>query len=127
MNCASSRLIFARFKGQGINLSIIQAYAPTSASSAEEIGRFYNELQSTYDGIDKSDLVVLMADWNAKVGDDWKRWTPVIDKFGLPGCHKTEDIISDQLRNSSVTMFRNFKILRFCNNIKWKCRNDYPR
>ena len=88
LNCVSSRLIFARFKGQGIHLSIIQSYAPTSASSAEEIDRFYNELQSTYDGIDKSDLVLLMGDWNAKVGDDWKRWTPVIGKFGLPGCNE---------------------------------------
>ena len=70
LNCVSSRIIYARFKGQGINLSVIQAYAPTSASSAESLDSFYNDVQKIYDDIDKSDMVVLMGDWNAKIGDE---------------------------------------------------------
>ena len=67
VNCVSSRLIYARFKGQGVNLSVIQAYAPTSASSVEDLDKFYGNLQTTYDSVDKSDLLILMGDWNAKL------------------------------------------------------------
>jgi len=62
LNCVSSRLIYARFKGQGVNLSVIQAYAPTSASSVEDLNKFYGDLQTTYDSVDKSDLLILMGD-----------------------------------------------------------------
>ena len=88
LNCVSSRLIYARFKGQGVNLSVIQAYAPTSASSVEDLNKFYGDLQTTYDSVDKSDLLILMGDWNAKIGDDFGKWPTVLGKFGLPGCNE---------------------------------------
>ena len=48
----------------------------------------YCDLQTTYDSVDKSDLLILMGDWNAKVGDDFGRWLTVLGKFGLPDCNE---------------------------------------
>ncbi|XP_072025046.1 craniofacial development protein 2-like [Amphiura filiformis] len=51
-----------------MNMSVIQAYAPTSASSDEEIQQFYDQLQQAIDSIHKRDILVVTGDFNAKVG-----------------------------------------------------------
>ena len=47
-------------------LKIIQVYAPTSASSDDEVEEFYNELQQAENA--KSTYTVIIGDFNAKVG-----------------------------------------------------------
>ena len=42
-NLKNDRIIFARFQGKPFNITVIQAYAPTS--NAEEAERFYEDLQ----------------------------------------------------------------------------------
>ena len=47
--CAlSDRILLVRIHGKPFNLSIIQVYAPTSASSEEEIEDFYSDLEDAY-------------------------------------------------------------------------------
>ena len=52
------------------NLSIIQVYAPTSASSEEEIEAFYNDLVDAYKQCGSQEMVMVMGDLNAKVGTE---------------------------------------------------------
>ena len=42
------RILLVRIHGKRFNLSIIQVYAPTSASSEEEIEDFYIDLEDAY-------------------------------------------------------------------------------
>ena len=42
-NLKNDRMIFFRFQGKPFNITVIQAYAPTS--NAEEAERFYEDLQ----------------------------------------------------------------------------------
>ena len=51
-----------------MNISVIQAYAPTSASTEEEIKTFYEDLQKAIDSISKRDIILITGDFNAKVG-----------------------------------------------------------
>ena len=60
--CAlSDRVLLVRIHGKPFNLSIIQVYAPTSASSEEEI-------EDKKCG--NQDIVIVMGDQNAKVGGE---------------------------------------------------------
>ena len=45
-------------------------YAPTSASTDDEIEEFYNLLESTLDHVKSNDVLVVMGDLNAKVGQE---------------------------------------------------------
>ncbi|XP_068738899.1 craniofacial development protein 2-like [Montipora capricornis] len=66
----SSRVISARFYSRFKKITIIQAYAPTNDATPEEKDDFYHQLQTTTDRCNKNDIVIVMGDMNAKVGDD---------------------------------------------------------
>ena len=71
-NPISDRLITARFQGQPFNLYIIQAYAPATKvdkeKDKEESTAFYQQLQQAIDKKHKRDILIIMGDFNAKVG-----------------------------------------------------------
>ncbi|XP_072039418.1 craniofacial development protein 2-like [Amphiura filiformis] len=66
----SSRFIILRLAGQPFNISIIQAYAPTSTASDQEMDMFYQQLHGIMTTIPKKDVLLVIGDWNAKVGPD---------------------------------------------------------
>ena len=60
---------------------VIQAYAPTSNAEEAEVERFYEELQDLLELTPKKDVLFIIGDWNAKVGN---QETPgITGKFGL--------------------------------------------
>ena len=64
----SSRLISIRLRAAPFNITIIQAYAPTSGHDDSEVAHFYQQLQETIDQTLNKDILVVQGDWNAKVG-----------------------------------------------------------
>ena len=74
MNCVmgcrpiSSRLITIRLRATPFNITIIQAYAPTSEYDDDDVDDFYEQLQEVLDQTPKKDILVVQGDWNAKIG-----------------------------------------------------------
>ncbi|XP_071807999.1 craniofacial development protein 2-like [Asterias amurensis] len=68
-NPVNDRIITIRIQGTPMNVTFIQTYAPTSASSDEEINTFYNQLQQAINSVSKRDIMVITGDFNAKVGN----------------------------------------------------------
>ena len=66
----SSRLISIRLGAAPFNITIIQAYAPTSGHDDSEVDHFYQQLQEIIDQTPKKGILVVQGDWNAKVGKD---------------------------------------------------------
>ena len=52
-----------------VNISMIQVYAPTSTASDEDIESFYTQLQDALDDLPKSDISLVIGDFNAKIGN----------------------------------------------------------
>ena len=72
-------MISVCFQGKPFNITVIQAYAPTS--NAEEAERFYEDLQDLLELTPQKDVLFIIGDWNAKVGS---QETPgVTGKLGL--------------------------------------------
>ena len=71
----SNRLITIRLRAKPLNITIIQAYAPTSAYSNEDVEVFYEELQKILNKTPKKDILVVQGDWNANIGEDaYENW-----------------------------------------------------
>ena len=73
-------MISVHFQGKPFNITVIQAYAPTS--NAEEAEQFHEDSQDLLELTPKKDVLFIIGDGNAKVGS---QETPgVTGKFG-PG------------------------------------------
>ena len=74
-------MISVRFQGKPFNITVIQAYAPTSSTEEAEVEWFYEDLQVFLEPTSKKDVLFIIGDWNAKIGS---QETPgVTGKFGL--------------------------------------------
>ena len=55
-----NRMISVRFQGKTFNITVIQAYAPTS--DAEEAERFYEDLQDLLELTPQTDVLFIIGD-----------------------------------------------------------------
>ena len=69
------------FQGKPFNITVIQAYTPTSNTEEAEVEWFSEDLQDLLELTPKKGVLFIIEDWNAKVGS---QETPgVIGKFGV--------------------------------------------
>ena len=61
-------MISVRFKGKPFNITVIQAYAPTSNTEEAEVEWFYEDLQDLLELTSKKEVLFVIGDWNAKIG-----------------------------------------------------------
>ena len=74
-------MISVCFQGKPFNITIIQAYAPTSNNEEAEVEWFYEDLQDLLELTPQKDVLFIIGNWNAKVGS---QETPRVSrKFGL--------------------------------------------
>ena len=55
-------MISIRFHGKPFNITLIQAYAPTSNAEEAEVERFYEDLQDLLELILKKDVLFIIGD-----------------------------------------------------------------
>ena len=81
-------------------MSVISVYAPTNPSNAtsEAVSAseaFYDQLQSTLSSVPSSDLLVILGDFNARVGSDHSTWNLVIGPHGTGECNENGEQLLD--------------------------------
>ena len=61
-------MISVHLQGKPFNITVIQAYAPTSNTEEAEVERVYEDPQDLVELTPKKDVLFIIGDWNAKVG-----------------------------------------------------------
>ena len=80
-NLKNDRMISVCFQGKPFNITVTQAYAPTSNTEEAEVEGFFEDLQDLLELTPKKYFLFIIGDWNAKVGS---QETPgVTGKSGL--------------------------------------------
>ena len=62
-------MISVCLQGKPFNITEIQVYAPTSNAEEAEVEWFYEDLQDLLELTPKKDVLFIIGDWNAKVGN----------------------------------------------------------
>lgn len=65
----SERILLATFEGNPV-VTIVACYAPTEAATREEKDDFYAKLESTLQEIPAHNMLILLGDFNARIGTD---------------------------------------------------------
>ena len=63
--------------------TLISAYAPTMTNPDEVKEKFYEDLNSAISSVPKQDKLLILGDFNARVGQDHKTWAGVLGTQGI--------------------------------------------
>ena len=74
-------MISVRFQGKPLNITVIQVYAQTSNAEEAKVEWFYEDLQDLLEITLPKDVLFIIGDWNAKVGN--QEIPGITGKFGL--------------------------------------------
>ena len=106
-------MISVCFQGKPYNITVIQAYDPTTNTKEAKAEQFYDDLQDPLELTPKKDVLFIIEDWNAKVGI--QKIPGITSKFGLGVQHEagqrlTEFCLENTLVTSN-TLFQQHKVL----------------
>ena len=68
-NLKNNRVSFACSQGKPFSITVIQFYALTSNAEEAEVEWFCEDLQDLLELTPKKDVLFIIGDWNAKVGN----------------------------------------------------------
>ena len=100
----SDRIIVARFRTRTKNLTFIQVYAPTNVASVERKEEFYQLLSKTMDEVNRSDVLIVMGDLNAKVGSDNTGREIIMGKHGVGKMNENGELFADFCLNYDLVI-----------------------
>jgi endonuclease/exonuclease/phosphatase family metal-dependent hydrolase len=66
----NSRMCKVRIKGKFYNTTAVNTYAPTESANEEQKEQFYEDLNRCCDQVPKHDALLIMGDFNAKIGKE---------------------------------------------------------
>ena len=73
--------------------TIISVYAPTITNPDENKEAFYNQLACVLSGIPCKDKLLLIGDFNARIGRDNDKWPLVMGKHGIGKCNSSGELL----------------------------------
>lgn len=90
----SDRIMVLRLKlNHASYATIISAYAPTMTNTEECKDAFYEELDSTLKSTLSNDKLILLGDFNARVGADYNLWPKTLGKHGIGKCNSNGQLL----------------------------------
>ena len=105
----SERSMKIRLKCHLSYMTVLSVYAPTNpststseASSASEA--FYDQLQSSLTCVPSSDMLVIMGNFNTRVGSDSSSWNSVLCPHGVGECNLNGEQLLDFCASNQLTV-----------------------
>jgi endonuclease/exonuclease/phosphatase family metal-dependent hydrolase len=106
-------------------LTIVQCYAPTNAATIEEKEVFYGLLEATLHHVKQSDIVILLDDFNAKIGNDNLGLKNVMDKHGQGTRNEIGDIFIDLCVNYNLVIGGSLFLHKDIHKATWVAPNQH--
>ncbi|XP_049786262.1 craniofacial development protein 2-like [Schistocerca cancellata] len=118
----SDRVISLHLQTKQTNINLIQIYAPTADKDQEEIGKFYEELTQAIGTSKSRDIIIIMGDFNAKIGEGSEG--DLIGPFGLGTRNERGDLLSQFCQENNLCTTNTFFKLPKRRLYTWKSPRD---
>nr|XP_058967531.1 craniofacial development protein 2-like [Pocillopora verrucosa] len=82
-NSGSERLLTLCLNTTAGPVTLVSVYAPTLSATPEIKDEFYDQLTATISNIPNKEQLILLGDFNARVGADQRSWPSCLGKFGI--------------------------------------------
>ena len=116
----NERILTARFHSKFQKISIVQCYAPTNVADDETKEEFYQQLQATLDKLHRRDIVIVMGDMNAKVGNDNGGREHVMGKEGLGTINENGELFASFCELNDLVIAGTVFPHRRINKVTWR-------
>jgi exonuclease III len=73
--------------GKQQHATLFSVYAPTLQADSSEKDKFYADLRRLLKSVPESDKIIILGDFNARVGRDSDTWKAIIGKHGVGSCN----------------------------------------
>ncbi|KAK3090899.1 hypothetical protein FSP39_015581 [Pinctada imbricata] len=98
------RLMYARFFTTSLKISIVVVYSPTNESAEEVKEAFLEQLQSVINNIPKHDVLLIIGDFNAKVGRNNEGHESAMGKHGIGERNDNGERLLDMFEISNLVI-----------------------
>ena len=84
--------------------TLFSVYSPTLKAEPAEKYRFYSDLRSLIQSTPADDKVVILGDFNARVGQDSEAWKGVLGKHGVGNCNENGRLLLEFCAEKQFTI-----------------------
>ena len=84
--------------------TVISVYAPTLLADAEVKEAFYSDLRNLLWQVKSEDKVLILGDFNARVGRDCNVWTGVLGRHGVGNCNDNGRLLLEFCSEHELTI-----------------------
>ena len=123
----NNRMVSVCFQSKPFNITVIQAYAPTSNAEEAEVEQFYEDLQDLLELTPKKDVLFIIGDWHAKVGS--QEIPGVTGKFGLELQNEAGQMQTEFCQENALvkgnTLFQQHKRTLHMDITRWSILKSY--
>lgn len=84
----SERIMHMKLNTDLGTTNLLSVYAPTLTSSSDAKDAFYSQLDKAIKHIPKNEVLILLGDLNARVGNDQGSWPDCLGHFGVGKCNE---------------------------------------
>ena len=73
--------------------TIVSAYAPAMLNPKKNKDTFYSQLNSTLRTIPSTNKLLLIGDFNARIGIENDKWPSALGKYGIGKCNSNGELL----------------------------------
>ena len=116
----SERILTMRLNTSSCPVTLISVYAPTLMASSDTKDEFYENLCATLLKVPSSDQVVLLGDFNARVGCDYEAWPICLGRFNVGKVNENGQRLLELCTRFSLCVANSFFDTKPQHKVSWR-------
>ncbi|XP_047490815.1 uncharacterized protein LOC125040304 [Penaeus chinensis] len=117
---SSERILTMRLNTTTCPVTLISVYAPTLMASSDTKDEFYENLCATLLKVTPKDQVILLGDFNARVGSDYEAWPSCLGKLNVGKVNENGQRLLEFCTRLNLCVANSFFQTKPQNKVSWR-------